>query len=363
MIFAARMFGLVPGARPWRRAGALAIVAASLAGCAQPPSLHARRHTNEYFSQAKYGPASPRVIADGQPVPHGGGQYLVGHPYTIAGHTYYPHEVSNYSAVGMASWYGDAFHGRRTANGEIYDMSSFTAAHPTMPLPSYARVTNLANGYSMIVRVNDRGPYHGGRVMDVSSRVADVLDFKGAGTARVKVEYVGPAPLEGSDDSMLLASLRTNGGPATIDGLPSGAPVEVASQAPPSLLPNFFRPAAPPPPPEPAAEPALRASAPPEPAAAPALAASAPHPRLLNAPPPPPRPFDLGAIAHTIGPVASVPAVPPRRPVEQALAGDRALYFAQNEGAAARLLRHDPFARLIEQGEAPRSASPVAAGP
>ena len=103
----------------------------------------------------------------------------------------YPHEDASYTAVGMASWYGAAFHGRRTANGEVYDMASLTAAHPTMPLPSYARVTNLTNGYSVIVRVNDRGPYHGGRVMDVSSRAADVLGFKGEGTAKIKVEYVG----------------------------------------------------------------------------------------------------------------------------------------------------------------------------
>ncbi len=239
MIFSARMFGVEGGSRPWRWAGALALVAATLAGCAQPPSPQARRHSNEYFSQAKYGPASPRVVEDGEPVPRGGGQYLVGHPYTIAGRTYFPHEIAHYSAVGMASWYGDAFHGRRTANGEVYDMRSFTAAHPTMPLPSYARVTNLANGYSIIVRVNDRGPYHGGRVMDVSSRVADALDFKNSGTAKIKVDYIGPAPLEGSDDSVLLASLRTNGAPATIDGLPSGAPAMVASAAPASLLPSF----------------------------------------------------------------------------------------------------------------------------
>ena len=103
----------------------------------------------------------------------------------------------------------------------------FTAAHPTMPLPSYARVTNLSNGYSIIVRVNDRGPYHGGRVMDVSSRVADVLDFKGVGTARVKVEYVGPAPMEGSDDSQLLASLRTDGSQANMIGY--SAPVMMAA--------------------------------------------------------------------------------------------------------------------------------------
>ncbi len=340
MIFSARMFGVEAGFRSWSRAGAATLVAASLAGCAQPPSPLAR-HGREYFSTAKYGPASPRVVADGEPVPRGGGQYLVGHPYTIAGRTYYPREVANYSAVGLASWYGDAFHGRRTANGEVYDMRSFSAAHPTMPLPSYARVTNLANGYSMIVRVNDRGPYHGGRVMDVSSRVADVLDIKRAGTARVKVDYIGPAPLEGSDNSMLLASLRTDGSPATIDGAPSAEPVRMASQAPPSLLPSFLRPAAPPPPP-PAPEPE------------PAVAESAPHIKLLNPPAPPPRPFDLGAIARTIGPVASAPR-PPRRPIQQAQAGDRALYFA-GEGPAARL-RPDPFARLIERGDAPRAAS------
>ena len=168
------------GSSSARAVFALAMAGVALGGCAQPPRT-AAYHGKEYFSVAKYGPASPRVVEDGQPVPRGGGQYLVGHPYTIAGHTYYPGENSSYTAVGMASWYGDAFHGRRTANGEVYDMRSLTAAHPTMPLPSYARVTNLANGYSVIVRVNDRGPYHGGRVMDVSSRAADVLDFKAHG--------------------------------------------------------------------------------------------------------------------------------------------------------------------------------------
>ena len=86
----------------------------------------------------------------------------------------------------MASWYGAAFHGRRDRQRRVYDMASLSAAHPTMPLPSYARVTNLQNGYSVIVRVNDRGPYHAGRVMDVSSRVADVLDMKAMGTAKVE---------------------------------------------------------------------------------------------------------------------------------------------------------------------------------
>ncbi len=365
MTFSARLFGVEAGRGSWPRVGALTLVAASLAGCAQPPEQYARRHGKEYFSEAQYGRASPRMIADGEPVPHGGGQYLVGHPYTIAGRTYYPGENVNYTAVGMASWYGEAFHGRRTANGEIYDMHSLTAAHPTMPLPSYARVTNLSNGYSVIVRVNDRGPYHGGRVMDVSSRVADVLNFKGTGTAKIKVEYVGRAPLDGDDTPMLLASLRTDGALARIDGMPD-RPVAVASaQEPsPSFLPGFLRPkpVAPPPPPPPPSAP------PPEPAEAEAPAAEpvAPHPRLINPPAPPPRPFDLGAIQRTIGPVASAPArnvgalavtpaMPPRRPVQQASA-ERALYFASDEGPATRLLqrRRDPFAKLLEQGKLPR---------
>ncbi len=208
----------------------LGFAVVALAGCAPPqaPRL-SYSHGHEHFSQAKYGHASRKVVADGERVPRGGGQYLVGRPYTVAGHRYYPAENPSYTAVGMASWYGAAFHGRRTANGEVYDMASLSAAHPTMPLPSYARVTNLENGYSVIVRVNDRGPYHAGRVMDVSSRVADVLDMKAMGTAKVKVDYVGPAPMEGSDNSQLLASLRTDGSPANMIGY--SAPVMMANAA------------------------------------------------------------------------------------------------------------------------------------
>jgi rare lipoprotein A len=105
-------------------------------------------------------------------------------------------------------------------------MMSLTAAHPTLPMPCYARVTNLSNGKSLIVRVNDRGPYHGNRVMDVSRRAAELLEFKGNGVARVRVEYVGRAPLEGSDDRQLMATLRT-GVPA-----PSPSLVRVASARP-----------------------------------------------------------------------------------------------------------------------------------
>ncbi|MDB5652895.1 MAG: rare lipoprotein [Tardiphaga sp.] len=159
----------------------------------------------------------------GEPVPKGGGTYRVGKPYTVAGRVYVPEENLNYRAEGLASWYGDDFHGRLTANGEVFDMASLTAAHPTLPIPSYARVTNLGNGKSLIVRVNDRGPYHGNRLIDVSNRAADLLEFKGRGIANVRVEYVGRAPLEGSDDRQLIATLRT-GEPA-----PSPSMVRVAS--------------------------------------------------------------------------------------------------------------------------------------
>jgi rare lipoprotein A len=172
----------------------------------------------------KYGvSSSPRVVGFGEPVPKGGGTYRVGKPYTVAGKVYVPEEDVNYRAEGMASWYGDDFHGRLTANGEVFDMASLTAAHPTLPIPSYARVTNMGNGKSLIVRVNDRGPYHGNRLIDVSNKAAELLEFKGRGIARVRVEYVGRAPLEGSDDRQLIATLRS-GEPA-----PSPSLVRVAS--------------------------------------------------------------------------------------------------------------------------------------
>ncbi|MDE2602174.1 MAG: septal ring lytic transglycosylase RlpA family protein [Bradyrhizobium sp.] len=175
----------------------------------------------------KYGvSSSPRVVAFGDPVPKGGGTYRVGKPYTVGGRVYVPEEDVNYREEGLASWYGDDFHGRLTANGEVFDMEALTAAHPTLPMPCYARVTNLSNGKSLIVRVNDRGPYHGNRLIDVSNKAAELLDFKANGVARVRVEYVGRAPLEGSDDRQLMATLRT--------GVPAPAPslVRVASARP-----------------------------------------------------------------------------------------------------------------------------------
>jgi rare lipoprotein A len=326
-----------------------------LVGCAQPPSVAHHSNGKEYFSEAKYGHASPRVIADGQPVPHGGGQYLVGHAYTIAGHTYYPAENESYTAVGLASWYGDAFQGRRTANGEVYDKDSISAAHPTMPLPSYARVTNLGNGHSIIVRVNDRGPYHGGRVMDVSSRVADALDFKGSGTARVKVEYVGRAALEGSDDSKLLATLRLDGAPASLDGAPTISPVMVASNP----IASFTQALAPTP-----ARPRPLAPEPaPAPVAAPVEALSEPPttPLPVHAPTPPARPFDLGTIpdaAFPVSPPVRTSAMPPVRPKLQTVSTNGALYFADSAAVRMFMRNKGPFDRLNGQGVASLNDKP-----
>ncbi len=119
-----------------------------------------------------------------------------------------------YGVVGLASWYGNEFGGHRTADGEIFSARSISAAHRTMPLPSYARVTNLSNGRSIVVRVNDRGPFVRGRIVDVSARVAKLLDFNHRGVAKVRLDYLGKAPRAGSDEPTLLASLRSGGAPA-----------------------------------------------------------------------------------------------------------------------------------------------------
>ena len=140
-----------------------------------------------------------RVVPLGEPVPKGGGAYVTGDPYQVAGVWYTPREEPSYDRVGTASWYGELFHGRRTANGEIYDMDRLSAAHPTLPLPVYAQVTNLANGRAIIVRVNDRGPYANDRIIDLSRRSADLLGFRDRGTAQVRVRYLKRAPLNGDD--------------------------------------------------------------------------------------------------------------------------------------------------------------------
>ena len=186
-------------------------VSAMVAACATDNKGSGKR-SKEYFSEKKYGvKASPRVANKGKKIRSGGGRYLVGKPYKVAGKWYKPRKVRKYTKTGYASWYGSAFHGRLTANGEVYDMNRLSAAHTTLPLPSYVRVTNLKNKRSVIVRVNDRGPFHGKRVIDLSKRTAELLDFHHHGVAKVKVEYVGDAPLEGHDHAMLMASYRGPG--------------------------------------------------------------------------------------------------------------------------------------------------------
>jgi rare lipoprotein A len=137
-------------------------------------------------------PARPSATA---PTTFGGGYYKVGNPYQIEGQWYYPREQPDYEETGVASWYGEAFHGKATANGEVFDKRLVTAAHPTLPMPVNVRVTNLENGRSLVVRVNDRGPFRRGRVIDLSEHAAELLGYKQQGTARVKVSFLERAPL------------------------------------------------------------------------------------------------------------------------------------------------------------------------
>ncbi len=138
-----------------------------------------------------------------------GGFYKVGKPYTIMGQSYTPKEDYSYSETGIASWYGDSFHNKRTANGEKYNMRAVTAAHRTLPLPSIVKVTNLENGKSIIARINDRGPYVKNRIIDVSEKGAEMLGYKNKGTAKVKVEIL-------ADESIALKEAmlsKTNSSP------------------------------------------------------------------------------------------------------------------------------------------------------
>ncbi len=131
-------------------------------------------------------------------VPPNAGVYKVGQPYQIDNVWYYPREQPDYDETGVASWYGPTFYGKHTANGEMYDGNQLTAAHKTLPMPVNVRVTNLDNGKSLIVRVNDRGPYARGRIIDLSKRAAELLDVVQTGTARVRVTYLGRADINGA---------------------------------------------------------------------------------------------------------------------------------------------------------------------
>jgi rare lipoprotein A len=137
-------------------------------------------------------PAGLDAVADATPRAEPLHRYA-NRPYSVFGKDYLPlSAVQPFRQRGMASWYGKRFHGQKTSSGEPYDMYSMTAAHPTLPIPSYARVTNLANGRSVVVRINDRGPFHAGRVIDLSYVAAYKLGYIAAGSAQVEVEAIVP---------------------------------------------------------------------------------------------------------------------------------------------------------------------------
>ncbi len=181
--------------------------------------------------------------------PSGGGGYKVGNPYQISGVWYYPKEDPFYDETGIASWYGEDFHGKATANGERYDMNALTAAHRTLPMPVVVRVTNLDNGRSLRLRLNDRGPYARGRIIDVSKRAAQLLGFQETGTARVRVQFegraeIGAPPPEDEGEvaatgvkaapvtSVAASELAPPPGAATAAARPAPSEIRVASTAP-----------------------------------------------------------------------------------------------------------------------------------
>lgn len=240
--------------RCFDRLASAALLALSAAACASvepvrsvgapPPGEPAERAAIPYPVRANAPVPNPPERGVSSKTPSGAvkralGGYKIGKPYQVAGVWYVPAEQPDYDAVGAASWYGDAFHGKPTATGEPFDMHLASAAHPTLPLPSIVEVTNLDNDRSIQVRVNDRGPFTGGRIIDLSRAAADQLGFVREGTAKVRVRYVGPAPLDPflrtppaparRDHPTLLAALTSSPRPPA----PSPRSVE-RSAAPPS---------------------------------------------------------------------------------------------------------------------------------
>jgi rare lipoprotein A len=220
-----------------RLGAGVALMAIALAACATGPE--------------------PRLQAHGHAAaaPSGG---KVGKPYQIRGVWYTPAEQPDYDKVGVASWYGEQFHNRYTANGEVFDMDRVSAAHTTLPLPSMVEVTNLDNGRKMVVRINDRGPFVNGRIIDLSRAAARELGYERQGVARVRVRYVGPARSNASEARTYQASAPRPSVPAPVArldpqplGLPGGPipylqmvsappePVADAAAAGPEYLPDI----------------------------------------------------------------------------------------------------------------------------
>ncbi len=163
-----------------------------------------------------------------------GGYRKVGRPYQIAGIWYHPKEDPAYDEVGMASWYGPNFHGRTTANGETYDQYAMTAAHPTLPMPSLVEVTNLANGMTVVLRINDRGPFAKGRIIDVSKAAAEKLGFKKQGVTRVRVRVVeedqGPRPEAAPVEAVAQNTLPAQSGVAPTQQAMASSTTQAASK-------------------------------------------------------------------------------------------------------------------------------------
>lgn len=161
------------------------------------------------------GPGRPMDVSHiKEPIPREELRTIAGNktPYNVLGKTYHIlKDPKGYRKKGVASWYGRKFHGRRTSNGEIYDMYGMTAAHKTLPIPSYVRVTNTDNNRSVIVRVNDRGPFHGNRVIDLSYTAAKKLGYQHRGTANVAVEYIDPATYHGVTSQSPASTVRGHG--------------------------------------------------------------------------------------------------------------------------------------------------------
>lgn len=218
--------------RSWLRLTAVVVVSGPvLAGCGFFQGRHTGVHRAAFTSKAFGVAVSPRVTRARNP-PHGGGRAVVGSPYKVHGAWYKPiADPVGYVSTGQASWYGNDFHGRLTANGEIFNANAISGGSPVLPLPCYARVTNLDNGRSLLVRFNDRGPYMSGRIADLSARAAELLGYKNSGTADVRIKYVSPAPLNGDDTRFLLASLDV---PANAQ---QSAPVQLAMAGPRQTVP------------------------------------------------------------------------------------------------------------------------------
>lgn len=195
------------------RAGLLAVLGVSLGACAFAPG-------SSYFA----GPRTPHPT------------YKIGGPYTVNGITYYPHVDYAYDRIGVASWYGEQFQGRYTANGEVFDLNGVSAAHTTLPLPSIVEVVNLQNNRALRVRVNDRGPFVDGRVIDLSRRAAQLLGFERSGTTTVRVRVL-------KDESLYAAALAARG-QVSDDRAPvvaASAPAAVAAVQRPAVTPATHR--------------------------------------------------------------------------------------------------------------------------